>query len=369
MAFCPTSATQRAPVSRSKLNRHGLRTPRTWISGRPPPAGEAVVGRDGVGLGRGWRPPGRSGGSCRAGTSLSCALSVRVAAPATVADADVQVAVGAEHELATVVVGVLLVVDRQTAGRAWPGRSSPPAPPAARGAVRRRPSGRRPGRRRPRCRRCVRCGRRRGCGRRSRRRCPSRPRSPSVLVIGEMSSTAPGRRVMPVCLVSPLEPLRVLFTVADPHPPGPLGDPELVASRARDHRGGLVEPVRDHRIEPNGGAFDGSGTGARVDRGGRGRRRRSRIRGARRSGRILLGARARRAEEHHQRQHDGRGSDPNRSVMGGHARHGSSEATDRQRGGRSRPSWTTVTASLPSLVNTDPVAKPRPPVADGVSWA
>jgi hypothetical protein len=40
-----------------------------------------------------------------------------------------------------------------------------------------------------------------------------------------------------------------------------------------------------------------------------------------------------------------------------------------QRGGRMRPSWTTVTASLPSLVNTEPRAKPLPPEADGVSWA
>src|SRR4051794_25543275 len=40
-----------------------------------------------------------------------------------------------------------------------------------------------------------------------------------------------------------------------------------------------------------------------------------------------------------------------------------------QRGGRMSPSWTTVTASLPSPVKTDPRAKPRPPEADGVSWA
>ena len=131
---------------------------------RPDAVGERVAGRDGVGR----SPVGRLGVDAQdlAEQGLGVlAVAVGVAAAAPVAEPDVEVAVGAEHQLAAVVVRERLGHEQQLARGCGcrPGR---------------RPSGTR---RRGCCRRC-RCSRRRACGRRSRTRCragPARRRSRS----------------------------------------------------------------------------------------------------------------------------------------------------------------------------------------------
>ena len=115
MAFCPTSAIHRSPVSRSNENRHGLRSPLDQISGADAVlADERVVGRDRVGL------------SARQGRVDAQHLAeqrchvrgppLRIAARSAVAHPDVQHPVGPEREVAAVVVGVRLLDLQHDAG-------------------------------------------------------------------------------------------------------------------------------------------------------------------------------------------------------------------------------------------------------------
>ena len=98
-------------MSLSNVNRHGLRSPYDQISGSPPPVANGLS----AGMPYAFPPDGLLGSMRRIfprNVFEVLPVALRVAAAAAVAEADVQVAVGPERELAAVVVRERLLLEQ-----------------------------------------------------------------------------------------------------------------------------------------------------------------------------------------------------------------------------------------------------------------